>query len=1328
MMKCTARGLGLGHFQWLIIAIVCLMGSEAVAQMGGSGRIQGTVLDQNGAAIMGATVVATQVGTGTRRETRTDEGGRYSLAALPVGEYSVVIEAQGFQQYVRSGLQVEAAVTSTIDVSLSIGAITQQITVTESAPVINTTQSTTFRQINQLEMVEVPSSTRSFTHLLTAEAGVATDLPPVQGNDTGAQSPSVNGLRTTSNSLQFNGIDATNLLSNEGSLTENISPAPETIQEVKLQTSLYDASTGRNGGGNFQIITKGGTNDWHGTGTFFFQNDALNANDFFYKRDDIERPESKRYEGGFTLGGPLVRDRVLVFGGYQRTTAKTGFVSTASSTADLPLFLDYITDRSSPEAFSSNALAAMNAARAACGFAPVGSITQFGVSAGTYAVGPELFALTNPVTGDYVIPAPNAGPGFCDRDSSGDPLVDNTSTNNPITRVRQVVPSEFDQDQFTFRSDINVSDNNRLYGVFFFSNFPSLDSFPDPSSLASPFTLRRNNRARTMSIGDTHVFSSSLVNEVRFGLLDLNNTRTLDDPFLTDAMTDAAVGIGNPALEFDSSPATRRLGHFTFSGGDAKARVSFGGPNDSFNRRQQRTYSFSDTVSWTQGAHSLRFGAEYRHHNVRNNLPEEQGTEFEKIASYTALIVGITKEADTQYGITEKEFNSNDVSWFVSDDWKLSRSLTLNLGLRWDWFGWPIEARGLLGNFDPSAANTETLAGGFIVPSDVQATGIPNIDTAVQTVVRANNSHTLSGQDLNNFQPRIGFAWQPFGLQRTVIRGGYGIFFDRPSAAFINTVFSNYPFLREIEVTAPSNAVPIATAFSQQDTTLPFSAWLPMRVVRGTSATGVYEIRDGTGNTLGATGVLNSPCEPNGPSAGGPCLGNIAETFEFRAIDRDLKTPYVQQWNFGVQQELTSNMAIEIRYAGTKGTKLLGAVGLAEPFDLNDPDTPDYIFARLNEAYSNAGSPNGELGAGGIPAGDLGTGTAVPSNPCPGNQPSCLAGVGRAYGFFWPVGTGSGAFDSDDPTDFGALAGNFDMNVARPMSGAATNTTTALVSLDARVPYMGINTPEAIILRNLGNSIYHALQTNFTKRFSHGLQFNLSYTWSHSIDDNSSDPGSTAGGGKPDVPNTGFIVQGSARKLAENRSSSDFDRRHRFSSSFVWNIPTGGMTNAFVSGWQIAGFIQAQSGSPYSIFSAEPEAKTAADLMNVRKGAGGLYRLGFGRPSLVPGASIDSLTTNTGDDTIAFTTTNLASALGQTGSLGRNVLRADTQKRFDLAIAKKTNITERYSVEVRSEIFNLFNNVNFALPVNDLGDSSVGNIENTVGGPRVVQFGFKFVF
>jgi hypothetical protein len=1284
-----------------LIFCLLLAGAPVGAQTGASGRLQGLVTDPTTAAAKDVKVVATEKATGTRRETQTDGEGRFSLAALPVGEYTVTFELAGFKQIVRKGVQVEAAVIRTIDAELVLGDVSSTVTVSEDAPLLQTTQAATARQLSTLELVQVPSSTRSFTHLLSAEAGVNTDLPPVLGNDTGSISPSVNGTRTTSNSLQFNGIDATNLLTNEGSLTENISPAPETIREVKLQTSLYDASTGRNGGGNFQVVTKGGSNQLHGSAYWFFQNEAMNANDFFFNRDGISRPEARRNEGGFTLGGPIVKERAFFFGSYQRTQALTAFVTTGSSVSDLPLFLDFLTDRSTT-GITTGALAAINAARAACGIAPLASLTVAPVAA-------NLFALANPASGGFFIPGPNAN-GVCPRSASGTPITDSNPTGsatgnlagNPVVRTRQVQPSEFQQDQFSLRGDFNVSAGNRLNASFFFSNFPSLDSFPDPSSLASPVTLQRHNRARTLSIGDTHVFNSQWINDFRFGFNFLNNTRSLDDPFLS--ITNASVGVTNPATVFDNSDATNRLGHYIFRG----IRHSFGGPNDTFNKRRQQSYNITETISYNRGAHALRMGFEYRRHTISNNLPEEQATEFEKFDTFTQLLSGLATEADTQYGITDKTFTSKDLAWFVADDWKLTRNLTLNLGLRWDWFGWPIEQNGFLGNFDPDIANTENPINGFIVPSNVRASGFSQIDTAVGVTTRASNGHTLNGQDLNNFQPRIGFAWQP--MSRLVVRGGYGMFFDRPSAAFINTVFSNYPFLREIEVTFPSGAVPIATAYSQQNTNLSFNQWLPMRLVFRSNG---YEVRDNTGVTLGANGTtLNPNCEPAGLSAGGPCLGNIAETFEFRAVDRNLKTPYIQQFNLGVQYEIGKDMVWEVRYAGTKGTRLLNALALAQSYSLNDPNTPDYIYQRLNEAYIRGGAPRGAIGPT-LPATPFGQSTALPANPCPGNQPSCLAGVGRAFGFFW--GTGAA---------FGPLAKTFDLNLQAAGSSATAN---VLVPFEPRAQFLGLNVPEAIILKSTGNSIYHGLQTNFTKRFSRGLQFNLSYTWSRSIDDSSADPGSTSGGGKPDIPNLGFIVQGDSRNTRANRGLSDFDRKHRFSLSYVYDIPTGGMNNAFVNGWQISGFVQAQSGAPYSIFSGEPEGRSAAALQALNTGSGGLFRLGFGRPSLAAGATLASLT-NTSDNTIAFDRTQLVSPLGSFGDLGRNALRGDTQKRVDFAISKTTRITEQFKIEFRTEFFNLLNNVNFALPVNDLQDGSVGNIENTVGGPRVVQFGLRFVF
>ena len=263
------------------------------------------------------------------------------------------------------------------------------------------------------------------------------------------------------------------------------------------------------------------------------------------------------------------------------------------------------------------------------------------------------------------------------------------------------------------------------------------------------------------------------------------------------------------------------------------------------------------------GSIVFRFGAEYKAHSFNSALPEEQATEFEKYDNITQLLRGVATEADTQFGITEKRFRMRDMSAFFADDFKLSSRLTLNLGVRWEWFGWPEERDGHIGNFDPSlVTNPLNPLAGFIVPSNVNNTGFVAIDTAVAATSRASTKHTLNGQDLNNFAPRFGFAYTPFQSSKFVIRGGYGIFYDRPSAAFINTIFSNYPFLREEEVTFPASSVPLTTAWSQQDPNFPFNQYLPNRIVRTAGATGTYQIRDGTNVTLGADGTPN-PIDPS---------------------------------------------------------------------------------------------------------------------------------------------------------------------------------------------------------------------------------------------------------------------------------------------------------------------------------------------------------------------------------------------------------------------------------------------------------------------------------
>lgn len=1193
-----------------------LFAPPAGAQGGPAGTLNGQVIDQSEAPVPGVTVSARHAATADTRMAVTNEQGFYTLSALPVGPYELTFQLEGFKTAVRSNVTVEAAVPRSVNVTLEVGGIAETVTVAAELPVLQTSSAAVARQLSSEELAAVPSSTRNFTHLLTATAGVSADLPPVASNDTGSISPSVNGTKTTSNSVLYNGVDITSLLSNSGSLNENLVPAPETIEEVKLQTSLYDASTGRSGGGNFQLVTKSGANTVNGSFYVFGQHERFNANDFFFEREGIDKPRMRRAEGGFTLGGPLRRDRMFVFGSLQFSDAETGYVPTASSRALLPAALGLIDGDRTADSIVA-AFKALN---------PGFSLTPAQISPLTLA----LLNARNPRTGNFLIPSPNAN----GRIVGSDPKVGigsfGTIGGDPLVELRQVIPAEFQQRQGSVRADTKITDSNRLQVSFFSADFPSLDPFPDPSTMASPWTVRRSNRGHVVSVGNTHVFGSGAVNEARAGFFELRNTRRLDDDFV--ALTGDQFGIANPALLFDDRDATRRLGHFVNRG----IYWSFGGPNDSFNRRDQQTLHFSDAMTWIKGNHTLRVGGDFKQHRVQTNLPEEQATEFEKIENFQQFLLGFTSEADTQFGFTEKDFRANDASWFFADDWRLSERLTVNAGLRWDWYGWPIEQSGFFGNFDPErVTDPSNPMNGLVLPSNAATTGFAAVDAAIAALPRATTKHTLRGQDLNNFAPRIGFAYTPGSDARWAFRGGYGLFYDRPSAAFMNTVFSNYPHLREIEITVPSRLVPIQNAFATQivnGQAVPFNSYFPFYLAYNAAARS-YTLFDGTG--IGGT-------------------GNIAETLEFRAIDKNLKTPFYQHWNIGHQFEIRKNLVLEMRYNGSKGHNLLLATALNEPWDLNDPRTPLMILDRITAAYRAGG------------------GTASAEDP---------NAIG--YGYINPA------------------TGRLDNNVGP--NGR-------VIGAEARTLYLGFNDREAVYLQSRGRSIYHGLQTSLTKRWSQGFELHGAYTYSQSRDLFSSDPGSTAGSARPDEPNSGFAVENDSRDLESNWALSDFDRPHRFSLSAIWELPLGG--GALLRNWQVATFMQFQSGRPFSVFA--PEA--------------GLISLAFQRLDFAPNATNDSARRHGADEVEQWFDTSQLQRAVAAGNTPRNFLRGPSQKRVDLSIAKRMTVNGRMRAELRAEIFNLFNTTNLGMPVNNIDNVDFGRITTTVGGPRVSQFGLRLLF
>ena len=342
----------------LLASFALFFACPALAQSGDTTGLSGRVIDPSGAAVPEVSVWVARSETGDTRTIRTNALGYWETRFLPPGLYAVTFENTGFRTLVREGVNVTSGVLGTLDVELEIGQVAESLIVTADTELLTTNSAEIVRSVDQLELESLPTSARNFTQLLATEPGVSADLSPLLSNNNASISPSVNGARTTNNSFVFNGIDVTNMLccndrvngaagtlnQGGGSLSRNIAPALETLAEVKLQTSLYDASTGRNGGGNFQIVSRSGTNNFHGTLYHYLQNDKLISNDFFFERAGLPKQTLRRNEGGFTVGGPIYRNRTFFFGSYQYTRGATAYIDEASNTVRMPR--DLTDDRS----------------------------------------------------------------------------------------------------------------------------------------------------------------------------------------------------------------------------------------------------------------------------------------------------------------------------------------------------------------------------------------------------------------------------------------------------------------------------------------------------------------------------------------------------------------------------------------------------------------------------------------------------------------------------------------------------------------------------------------------------------------------------------------------------------------------------------------------------------------------------------------------------------------------------------------------------------------------------------------------------------------------
>lgn len=788
---------------------------------GDTGQFTGTVVDTNNAAIPNATVKLISHSTSQLRDLTTKDSGDFTFTLLPPGRYKLEVSANGFTTVQMDDVRINITQTTSITVHLDPAVVASTVTINADAPLVQQESSQIGRVIEGQTIRQLPLPTRNFQQLLTLSPGTSASVSNNTELGRGDSIISVNGQRTTSNNVRINGIDANAVGTNA---TPNIAaPASDSLQEFIVQTSLYDASQGRNAGGNVEAVTRSGANNFHGNAYYFFRNKALNANDFFLKLASQPTPVLTRHQFGGTLGGPILRDQMFFFGSYQGTRETNG--ASLNNSLLFPFMPPQLRDN------NRGALALQQ---------------TFGVTPNPIAVTLLNAKLPN---GQFAIPS--------------------AATTSGLTPISAI--SRFTENQFNANFDLKLSNNHTISSKNFSAhnpttqanfNFAALGNGPTqlPGAGSDLFLLQT-----LISLTDTYVINQNLVNQARVGYSRLRNTSTPDEPF-----TAADLGISSPLRNlFAGAPTLIVTGLFAFGSSpfaDQSSRIN--------------AFTAADTLSIVTANHNLRAGGEYRRSQLNfffNAFSRGQIT----FASFNDFLTG-TGVSVIGSGVFDRAVRMNDLSGFFQDDWKFNRRLTLNLGVRYDFYGFPSDTRGRFVNFLPDQLRQGGPPNGFVQAEGGALTGVPAV------------AATLVPSDKNNISPRVGFALKLNDNGSLVLRGGYGIYYDRFSARFANTQLLNYPYFA-LAVGLPGLLRTYADPFIPvpQPSAFPLNPTIP------------------------------SPLSPLAPIVGVPISGLYA--------DPELSTPYVQQYNANVQWELFKDYLLEVGYVGTKGTKLLQIVSLNQP-------------------------------------------------------------------------------------------------------------------------------------------------------------------------------------------------------------------------------------------------------------------------------------------------------------------------------------------------------------------------------------------------------------
>ncbi len=848
-----------------------------LAQGGATGAITGTVQDASGAFVANAEVRITNQDTNELvRTVKTGADGSFAAPLLPVGTYTLAIQSPGFAEARFRDVVVRVTETTRLNTKLNPKAVQQAIEVQSEVEAVDTTDPATGQAIETRTIRELPLATQNFQQLLTLSSGAESDLNAAAQLGRGNAKLFVNGQREDNNNYLIEGISATDY--NVAQATNVPLPNPDVIGEFKVQTSLYDASQGRNGGGNVNAILKTGTQTFHGDLYEFLRNDVLNANEFFLNRAGQPRPPVKQNIFGGSLGGPVSPGGKLgfFFVNYQGTRQRSGL--SAGTEIDNPGFPVLGTDR------SDTTLEAL-----------------FNVP----SIDPVIHKLLNfqstqfgNFPGGFLIPAIPGTPG----------------TTAPLVISK---PGKYTEDQFTTNWDREFREGKDKVGArFFFSNSESLLPFGAGGLQASlgatlsssisntdldfPFDLPLN--ARFFSVNETHVFTPNLINDLRFGFVRISDSLDNINP-----VTAADLGIDRP-----TNNVTQSIYKFTLNSSGFQI-----GPSPFADQHQtQDNYSVVENLGWVHGSHVLTFGGEITRVNLDKAFPQVFNgqlifaSQTGGLSDFQEFLEGAPPFSFGGGGVFTHQYRTNNFGVFAQDDWKVRHDLTLNLGLRTEFMGAFHDNLCHIGNLDPALANAQQFP--FVYGGCAKGLNVPGL-------TGSGNNTTLNNNYATDWGPRVGFAWDLFGRHTTSLRGGIGSYFVREDVGNVDQLSFQAPFLPVafggglpgcastfFSADAPANCIPLG--LTSNPNALPAGGVIDPAFVPCLSLFQGFVVNGTSTLTTDTTQTPTFGCAGTGlPSTG--VFGLV--------VPRHFVSPNTQQWNLTLQRELGKGWVFEAGYVGT---------------------------------------------------------------------------------------------------------------------------------------------------------------------------------------------------------------------------------------------------------------------------------------------------------------------------------------------------------------------------------------------------------------------------